>query len=215
MRGNLVEFVFQQSITRDILAANRAVTYESYNRQLSRFVAYPRSYDKRYIMAGEVLLYRRSDVVNCPGVRQLARRFAPKLRGGDSEDEDEDEEEGSDDSDEDPLPSLVTHAASASGHRGSSPDPAIAPVTPRRSLRLRESSAGSASTSVTPGRAASATSSAQSTPCGGKRKRVSATEPSPRKHVRESGKITSRMVLGKDGEIWELLDGEIEIRMSG
>ncbi|EPS92436.1 hypothetical protein FOMPIDRAFT_1021038, partial [Fomitopsis schrenkii] len=94
VRGKLLEFVFQQDITRDILAVNRAVTYESYNTRLGKFVAYPRSYDKRYILPGDVLIYRRSDVHNCPRVCTLSRQYAPIDVGGAEGSDEESESEG-------------------------------------------------------------------------------------------------------------------------
>lgn len=211
MRGKLLEFVFQQDITRDILAVNRAVTYESYNTRLGKFVAYPRSYDKRYILPGDVLIYRRSDVHNCPRVRTLSRQYAPIDVGGAEGSDEESESEGdeSDEGDEGPLPSLITHCASATRYRGSSAGTESVAVTPRRSLRLRQSSA---STRGTPRRAVSAARSAPSTPQGGKRKRAGAGNPLPRKRGRTS---VSHMVLGRDGAIWEVVDEEIAIKMSG
>lgn len=216
MRGKLLEFVFQQDITREILAVNHAVTYDSYNTRLDQFVSYPRSYDKRYILPGDVLIYCRSDVRNCPRVRELVGQFAPNDVGW-GEEMDEDSEGDDEDSDDDyprPLPSLIAHAASAS-RRGSSTEVGSPAVTPRRSLRHQQRSASRASTCVTPRRAVSATSSALSTPGGGKRKRILASGSSARKCPRISGTVISHMVLGRDGEVWEMVDKEIAIRMTG
>lgn len=213
MRGKLLEFVFQQPITCDILAVNYTVVYESYNLRLGQFVAYPRAYDKQYILPGDVLVYHRSDVQLCPGAQQLAHCLAPNaVGGGENRNEDSEGKGENEDSDADkgPLPSLISHVAS-SNYCGSSVDSESVVVTPRRSLRLRQSSA---STHATPHSVVSAMSAALSTPQR-KRKQVRVAELSPRKRVRTSGTVSSRMELKEDDEIWEVVNKEIAIKMSG
>lgn len=74
-RGPLVEVVFRQPIACDVLNLNfgeKKNDYQLYNAQIGEFVEWPRPYEKFYIPADDVLIYKQRDVEDCPGLEERA-----------------------------------------------------------------------------------------------------------------------------------------------
>ncbi|KAH9830170.1 uncharacterized protein C8Q71DRAFT_862752 [Rhodofomes roseus] len=73
---DFLKVYFRQPITSELLGfplkGGSEIPFEHYDTRLGRFVPYPPVHEVRYFPRRDVLVYRRTNVLHCPGVVHLA-----------------------------------------------------------------------------------------------------------------------------------------------